>query len=146
MKHACEAPKQTVSCVTGGMIAFTLPFIFVLTVCESIGKQEWLASMNSAALPQSSVVCYAAVICHNGDRLKQCLCNLLDWAAPLNQFLQDVIKAVTGACDIKWDPMDKEGPSIALDFKSKQVWMAKACVNVHIGYKTLSTAPPFHLD
>jgi hypothetical protein len=128
------------------MIAFTLPFIFVLTVCESIGKQEWLASMNSAALPWSGVVCYAAVICHNRDRLKQRLCNLPDWAAPPNQFLQDVIKAATGACNIEWDPMDKEGPSIALDFESEQVWMAKARINIHIGYKTLSMAPPFHLD
>jgi hypothetical protein len=65
------------------MIAFTLPFIFVLTVCESIGKQEWLASMNGAALPWSGVVCYTAAICHNGDRLKQHLCNLLDWVAHL---------------------------------------------------------------
>ncbi len=132
--------------VTGSMIAFALPFIFVLTVCKSIGKQEWLASMNSAALPWSGMVHYTAVICHNRDRLKQHLCNLPDWAAPPNQFLQDVIKAVTSACNIEWDPMDKEGPSITLNFKSEQVWMAKAHVNVHISYKTLSTAPPFHLD
>jgi hypothetical protein len=49
------------------------------------------------------------------------------------------------------DPMDKEGPSITLNFDSKQLWMAKPCLNVHISYKTLSTAPPFspfidHLD
>ncbi|ELR21514.1 uncharacterized protein ACA1_079570 [Acanthamoeba castellanii str. Neff] len=83
------------------------------------------------------MVRYTAVIHHNRDRLKQCLCNLLDWAAPPNQFLQDVIKAATGACNIKWDPMDR---------RSKQVWMAKAHINVHIHYKTLSMAPPFHLD
>ena len=129
--------------VTGSMIAFALPFIFVLTVCKSIGKQEWLASMNSAALPWSGVVRYAPLIHHNRDKLKQHICNLPDWAAPPNQFLQEAIKAATSACNIKWDPMDKQGPSIALDFKSKQVWMAKAHVNVHIGYKTLSTAPPF---
>ncbi len=107
------------------------------------GKQEWLASINGAALPRSGVVRYAAAIRHNGDRLKQRVCNLPDWAAPPNQFLQDAIKAATGASDIEWDPMDKQGPSIALDFESEQVWMAKAHVNVHIGYKTLSTAPPF---
>ena len=71
------------------------------------------------------MVCYAVVIHHNGDKLKQCVCDLLDWAAPLNQFLQQAIKAATGASDIEWDPMDKEGPSITLDFDSKQLWMAK---------------------
>ena len=35
-QRAREAPKQTASRVTGGTIAFALPFIFVLTVCKSI--------------------------------------------------------------------------------------------------------------
>ncbi len=73
----------------------------------------------------SGMVHYATAIHHNRDKLKQCIHNLLDWAAPLNQFLQQAIKAAPGASNIKWDPMDKEGPSITLDFDSKQLWMAK---------------------
>jgi hypothetical protein len=107
------------------------------------GKQEWLASINGAALPQSGVVHYTAAIHHNGDKLKQHIHNLPDWAAPPNQFLQQAIKAATSASNIKWDPMDKEGPSITLNFNSKQLWMAKPHPNVHISYKTISTTPPF---
>jgi hypothetical protein len=136
MQCACEAPKQTASCVTGGTIAFALPFIFVLTMHESIGKQEWLASMNSAALPWSGVVRYAAAICHNGDRLKQRLCNLLDWAAPLNQFLQDVIKAATGACDIEWTPWTRRVLlSLLTSRVSKCGWLRHALMS------TLATRP-----
>jgi hypothetical protein len=65
------------------------------------GKQEWLASINGAVLPWSGVVRYAAAIHHNRDKLKQSVCDLPDWAAPANQFLQQAIKAATSASNIE---------------------------------------------
>jgi hypothetical protein len=48
---------------------------------------QQMASINGAVVPQSGMVCYTAVIQHNGDKLKQHICKLQDWAAPPNQFL-----------------------------------------------------------
>src|SRR3989344_8369598 len=92
-----------------------------------------------AALHQTGVVRYAVPLKLVGlDKLKQHISDLPDWACPPKPALETVIKAATGATNIKWDPMQENG-SIALDFKHQQPWMSHTNIKIYISYKQRST-------
>ncbi len=157
LRNACTSKKQPKACTDRTRTrhhqasgcssrrryaSFLLCFASPLT-CSSAtsGTQEWLASITSAALPQTGVVRYAAALKQVGrNKLKQRISDLPDWASPPKPALKTVIMAATGATDIEWDPMEENG-SIALDFEYEQPWMSRKNVKIYIGYKQCSTLP-----
>jgi hypothetical protein len=68
-----------------------------------------------------------------GDKLKQCITNLPNWATPLKEPMNTALTTTTGTSNIKWDPMEANG-SIILEFNYKQPWMNKKNIKIYFSY------------
>ncbi|ELR10795.1 EF hand domain containing protein [Acanthamoeba castellanii str. Neff] len=69
----------------------------------------------------------------NRDKLHQRISNLPTWAVPPPAALEAVIRSVTGADNLEWDPM--ANGTIALKFDTEQVWMARQNIKIYITYR-----------
>lgn len=140
-KCAHDNTKKVAARALNGMFFSFMFFSSHISLSTTSGTQEWLVLLMRAALPQTGIVCYVAVLKQVGrDKLKQHISDLPDWASPPKPALKTVIMAATGATDIKWDPMEENG-LIALNFEYKQPWMTQKNVKIKISYKQHSTLP-----
>ena len=85
----------------------------LLTLHQLPGDHEWLASLNCTALPRVGVVHYlAALHLVHGDKLKQRISDLPDWATPPKKPMNTALTTAMGMSNIEWDPMEANGSII----------------------------------